>query len=308
MNSLGRIRTLKRVARAVVTNQVARWAPGLYFQLTGDTGRGLEHESVHQVADYFRNCFAEYFSVLGLSGGEATAFLARKRILEYGPGDVPAIAVLMVAHGAEMVFCADRFPLVKLSPKNVQVLLNLMDRLDGRARERAASCFRVAGRPESGLAGKRIHYIIDPAGVSGLHKGVDLVVSRAVLEHVNDLSVTVADMFNALRPGGDVVHLVDLKSHGLHEANPLDFLTWAPRLWSLMYSHKGVPNRWRVNSYREALAKYNFEALRLDPVAFASQADVEWVRPRLAAPFRDLSDTDLSWLEFWIVGRKSEAQ
>lgn len=296
----------KRIARAIATDQLAHLAPRLYVRLTGQTGRGSEKQSARQVADYFKGCFADYFSMLGVASGDIGAYLAGKRILEYGPGDVPAVALLMVAYGADRAVCVDRFPLVSLSAANTAVLRCLLEDLDGEARRRAESCFRRAGDPASGLSDQRIRYLVRPSGLSGLNGTIDLIVSRAVLEHVNDLSATFADMRRALRPGGTAVHQVDLKSHGLHRRNPLDFLTWPPRLWSWMYGHKGVPNRWRIDRYRQALAEAGLRTLRLQPTALAAPGDIAAVRPRLAAPFRDLSDEDLSWLGFWLVCDKPE--
>jgi len=102
------------------------------------------------------------------------------------------------------------------------------------------------------------------------------------------------------------VHQVDLRSHGLHESNPLDFLEPSEALWSLMFSHKGVPNRWRVDRYREIVAGLPLVLLRLEPTARAEAQDVQRVRARLAPPFRDTSDEDLAWLGFWLVARKLE--
>jgi hypothetical protein len=127
------------------------------------------------------------------------------------------------------------------------------------------------------------------------------VISRAVLEHVNDLRATFVDMRNVLREHGIAVHQVDLKSHGLHRRTPLDFLTWPTSLWTLMYGHKGVPNRWRVDRYRQILAELGLDTVSLEATAFAEQGSIDAVRAYLARPFRELSDEDLSWLGFWLV-------
>src|SRR4029079_6621421 len=105
------------------------------------------------------------------------------------------------------------------------------------------------------------------------------------LEHVNDLSATFADMNRALSNDGLAVHEVDLKSHGLHRLNPLDFLTWPPRLWFWMYGHKGVPNRLRVNHYRSVVMNSGFETVLMRPTLLAEEREVPDVRPHLASPF-----------------------
>lgn len=290
-----------RLLKASATNAVARLAPAFYLRLTGQTGRGSAPESTEEVADYFRRCVDDYLRELGVEPSEVGSFLSGKRVLEYGPGDVCGVALLLYALGAERVVCVDRFPMAAPTPKGAEVLRAVTERLPGPARERAASAFNVPGDAASGLRRECVEYRVRPSGLSDAREEFDLVLSRAVLEHVDDLPATFADMARALRPGGRAVHLVDLKSHGLHTDNPLDFLTWPVWLWSLMYSAKGVPNRWRVDRYRDATARAGLAVLRLTATVRADPADVRAVRPHLAAPFRAVSDDDLGWLEFWLL-------
>lgn len=296
----------KRVLRAVLSNQLARLSPRLYIRLTGQTGRGGGEESAQEIAAYFQKCFDEYFQVLQVAPDRIGAYLAGKHVVEYGPGDVPGVALLMAAHGAERVTCVDRFPLVSQSEKNIRVLRLLMDGLHGEERARAEACFRRHGDPASGFHRERIRYLVRPGGLSGLSDSADLIVSRAVLEHVDHLSATFADMRRALRPGAVAAHQVDLKSHGLHRHNPLDFLTWPAGLWSRMYRHKGVPNRWRVDRYRRHVEENGLKMLALRPTELADARHVEEVRPYLAEQFQSISDEDLSWLGFWLVCGKEQ--
>lgn len=298
-------RDAKRVIKAVLTNQIAHFAPGAYIWLTGETGRGLGEESSGQAASYFRTCFDDYFSRLGVSPADICAFLTGKRILEYGPGDLPGVALLMVAHGAEAVVCVDRFPLMQLSEKNVAVINDLLSSLGPKQRLRAESCFLHTGNLAAGFNPERIRYRIDSSGLSGLRDEIDLALSRAVLEHVNDLAATFSDMHAAMKHDAIAIHQVDLKSHGLHQTNPLDFLSWPDYLWRLMYSYKGVPNRLRITSYRATLAQVGFDVISIEPTLLAEMADMRAVRPALAAPFRQLTDEDLRCLGFWLVcGKK----
>lgn len=305
MHSDHPIQVAIRVVRAWSTNQVARFAPAAYLRLTRQTGRGTRvEETPHSVAEYFLSCFNEYLEVLQIDRGGVFAYLRDKVVLEYGPGDVPGVALLMFAYGAASVVCVDRFPVLSLSEQNSRTVDALLERLPEEARRRAQTALRrVDGKVVSFDPG-RITYLVRKSGLAGLRGTVDLVISRAVLEHVDDLSATFADMEASLRPGGTAAHLVDLKSHGMHRSNPLDFLSWPPALWRIMHSHKGVPNRWRVTHYRDILKRSGLSVLRLTPTAHAAVSDVAAVRPHLARPFQAIPDEELAWLGFWLVCRK----
>ncbi|HYC75990.1 MAG TPA: methyltransferase type 12, partial [Planctomycetota bacterium] len=117
-----------RYWKAVASNALAARAPALYVRLTGETGRGRETRSPQQLADYFLRCRAEQDAVLGLDAATAPGFYRDLAVMEYGPGDCPGFALCHLAAGARSVTCVDRFPLVKLSPPNVETLRALMTR------------------------------------------------------------------------------------------------------------------------------------------------------------------------------------
>lgn len=296
-----------RVARAVVTNQLARYAPGAYVRLTGQTGRGeAGTEEPQDIATYFLEGVDDFQQHLSRSAGVSADFLVGKTLIEYGPGDLPGMALLMVARGARKVYCVDRFPLVRLSAKNVRVLEELIDRSQGAERDKLIACLADPKDMARGFDAARIEYLVRPGGLSGLRATADLVVSRAVLEHVNDLPASFDDMVAAMKPGALAAHQVDLRSHGLHKANPLDFLAWSPMLWRLMYSDKGVPNRWRMDRYRDIVRALPVQVLEMAATRRAGADEVQAVRPLLADMFKSLSDDDLAVLGFWLVMRKSD--
>lgn len=293
---------------AVLSDQIARIAPRFYIRLTGQTGRGAGKESVQQIADYFKKCFYDYFLLFGIRDCQIEEYLKGKKIIEYGPGNVPGVGLLMLAYGAESVVCVDRLPLFSMSSKTCDVLHCIIDSLDRNMQSKAEACFLKYGDPLSGFIDKRLRYIIRPSGLSGLTEEADLIVSRATLEHVNNLSATFADIRNALCSNGITVHKVDLESHGLHHRNTLDFLTWPFYLWSLMFAHKGCINRWRIDMYREVISENGLKIEIIKPTKMAHRRDIEEVRPYLAAPFSNVTDEDLSWLGFWLVCRKVDSE
>lgn len=287
--------------KAVCSNQLARFAPGLYVRLTGETGRGDEAGDDDAVAGYFVRCFDDYFDALGVEAGARGDFLAGKSVLEYGPGDLLGVALLFYAHGAARVQCVDRFPLTRSSPRNLRIYRLLLDRLPAAARARAERAFVVPGDPASGFDPAAIAYTVTPDGLAGQPRAFDLVISRAVLEHVNDLPRTIADIAAALAPGGVSVHEVDLRSHGLDRYRVYDFLTWPDALYRVMYGRKGFPNRWRVDKYRELFARCGLRVRALRPTGTLTEEEIAPIATRLPAPLRGVSRQELAWLGFWAV-------
>lgn len=301
MYSENPIHDVVRVVKAFLSNQLARFAPSIYVKVTHQTGRGEEGGSAKEVADYFAMCVKEYFENLGVAPAEYATYLKGKKILEYGPGDVLGVALLLYAHGADAVHCVDRFPLSRISKKSLGIYWEILNALDADKKARALGAFRESGKPESGFNPDAIVYTVTPDGLSGKKRHYDLIISRAVLEHVNDLEKTIQDISEALNVSGVSIHQVDLKSHGLDRYKPYDFLTWPEILFKLMYSHKGFPNRWRVDKYRELAGKSGLCIRCLIPTGKLEMHEIAFIQPKLARQFRNVPGDELSWLGFWML-------
>ncbi len=302
------IRDSLRVVRAIATNQLARVWPRAYMRLTSETGRGPDSagDTAEETARYFLESVYEYMDQLGVARSEVGTFWKGRRILEYGPGDTPGVALLLAGLGAQSVLCVDRFALVRFDDYQQSVIAALCKLLpDDAARDRLRGCFREPGNFASGLADGAVSYFVTQSGLLGRTAVVDMVISRAVLEHVDDLPATLRDMTAALVNGGVAAHKVDLRSHGLHRMNRLDFLTWPDWLWRLMFSGKGVPNRVRVDRYRVEAPRAGLVLQKLEVCERATQDEVAQIHPHLAREFVDITKEDLAWLSFWMVCRRA---
>lgn len=292
---------VKLFSKAFLSNQLARFAPALYVKLTNQTGRGEKDMNTRQIADYFIACFDEYLEQLDVNKENAYAYLKGKLILEYGPGDILGVALLMYAHGAETVHCVDRFPLQKFTATNIEIYRRLLDGLDGERQERARGAFVEYGKPESGFDSSAINYLVTRDGLSGRTAQYDLIISRSVLEHVSNLQRTMADIAASLKKEGISIHKVDLKSHGLDRYQTYDFLTWPDGLYRLMYSHKGFPNRCRVDKYRDVVRLAGLSVLKLAPTELLTTEKINLIVDKVALQFRDISTEELSWMSFWMI-------
>lgn len=301
MYSQNYARDIKIFAKAIISNQVAHIAPSVYVKLTHQTGRASKEENVEQIACYFKTCFSEYLEQFGTNVGKASEFLAGKRVLEYGPGNMLGVALLMYAFGAESICCTDKFPLQDITDESVEVYNMLINSLDCAQKERANCAFKIYGKPSSGFNNDKIMYKVTKNGLIYGENKFDLIISRSVMEHINDLHRTFANINKYLNSNGLSVHKVDLKSHGLDRYLDFDFLTWPSIIYKLMYGHKGFPNRWRVDKYLDLIKNNALKIRSFSPTGLLEAEKVELIQPYLAKQFRNLSSDELAWLGFWMT-------
>ncbi len=291
------------VCKAIVLNIMAMVSRSGFVQFVKETGRGPKTKTAEELKNYFREVFFDYMTHLDVDHNNPESFVAGKKVLEYGPGNTLGVAILFYAFGAERVTCVDRFPLTKVDQGVVDIYKAIINSLDGERKERAESVFVEKGRPESGFRKECIEYRVTPDGLSHGDKEFDLLISRAVLEHVNKLDQTFTDMKNTLKPDGWSIHKVGLRSHGLDRYRDLDFLTWSPWLYNIMHSHKGYPNRYRVDVYKDELAKNQFQILKFESTGQSPQENVDFIRPHLHESFKNVNDEDLGSYGFWFIAK-----
>lgn len=293
-------------SKAIFTNIIAMCFPSLYEKMHKETGRGKKTFDSDVTAKYFLKCFFEYFDTINISHTRISNFLKGKNVLEYGPGDILGIPLLMYAYGADYVCCVDKFSLFKKTAEYENVYKYILDSLNEDQKLRAKDAFIVYGDVRSGFDKNKINYIVKKNGFINEKNLFDFIISRAVLEHVNNLEMTFNDIYESLKKYGLSVHLVDLKSHNLDLEYDLDFLTWHPFLYNIMYNQKGYPNRFRINKYEEEIQKNGFYNPILFPTEKLDEQCIDTIRHKFAKPFRDLSSEELSWLGFWMVLSKSD--
>lgn len=296
-------------------------------------GRGVNLGATHiemnldESLGYITQVYQDYLTYGGLKPED----LMGKRVLELGPGDSFGVALAFLSAGAEQVVCQDRFAPRRDTAHHQQVYAAQREKLLGEERAR----FDAAFLPDGRFNGKKLLALVgepfEAAGARLEAASFDLIVSRAVLEHVADLPAAYAQMHRLLRPGGLMLHKVDFRDHGMFTAlgqHPLTFLTVPPGLYQHLVRYSGKPNRQLLSEHRRLLQGLGFEtrffithvinhdkevlphqpALRLG-VDF-TEADLEQVqqiRPRLATPFRPLPDEELLVSGVFMVAKKPGA-
>jgi SAM-dependent methyltransferase len=262
--------------------------------------------------------------------GWKDARIAGKRILELGPGYHMGVPLLFAAHGASFVAGLDKFVPFQTGPYFREFYSRLRDTLpDG---EKASFDDAIQSQPRLALGPGRAQHIYGkelPDVVNDLGPGsFDLIGSNAVIEEMYDPEPIFQAQDRLLRPGGLMVHKIDLRDYGMftkYGFPALEFLTVPEWAYRHMAETSGQPNRRRVNYYRDvarrlgyAYAIYVTHILgvekelvspkqtiqrNLDYSDFSLQT-IREIRPRLSPQFRELSDADLLVQGIFFVARK----
>ena len=155
----------------------------------------------------------------------------------------------------------------------------------------------------------------------------DIVLSRAVLEHVYDIDTAMQTMDFLLKPGGYMIHDIDFRDHGIFTTygfSPLEFLTVSD--WARMRasSGTGAPNGRLADYYRKTFEVLGYDARILFLHVFGNdqkshkeriESGVDYgndqlrlisrIRPRLLPGFRQLPVEDQLVSGAFICARKS---
>jgi SAM-dependent methyltransferase len=130
-------------------------------------------------------------------------------------------------------------------------------------------------------------------------ESVDLVISQAVLEHVDDLDATYGALARWLRPGAVMSHAIDLRSHGLTR-DWYGHWTVPDPLWRVVRGRRPyLINRAGASEHLRRMERAGFEIIRLQRTPDAPAS-----RGSLARSFRDLPDEDLATAGCFVIARK----
>ena len=288
---------------------------------------GSTHEfwSLDKSVSYIEKVYREYLEYSGLT---AEAFRG-SRILEVGPGDNFGVALKFLAAGAAKVVCLDKF----FSERNVDQQTRIYQELRKQLSAGEARVFDECIKLDNGidLNPERLHYIyghgVEEADQILDPGSFDFILSRAVIHNVYDIDRGFEAMDRLLAPRGYMLHKIDLSdenmfsSRGMH---PLTFLTIPERIYFLMASDSGKPNRKLIGDYREQLLKRGYDTKLwisavlaegpLTPHKEKIEHGVDYgnktlslindIRPKLAPPYRDRPDDELATTGIFLIATK----
>ncbi|MFK7741473.1 MAG: methyltransferase domain-containing protein [Planctomycetota bacterium] len=261
----------------------------------------------------YRNLLDSYYTSLPIK-----PCLRNSTVVEVGCGVTNpwGLSTLFLALGAKKCHAFDLFP-VEDAPRAACAIAELIRHLLSDPAQvlgssawapwdlaKNLSGFDVAklnrGDP-SGVDRKRLRYAVAPGKSLPLKDGkADVVVSTAVLEHVEDVEEVVAELARVTRSGGFNVHGIDATDHRRYHDKTIDQLDYLTIVTDEPHFFVGLPNqpsvgawmnRKRPAEYRAILAKHGFDIL---DVQVWSRANVTRERrAQFVEPYRSMAIEEL---------------
>lgn len=241
-------------------------------------------------ADYAIAVFEEHVSRAGLDGK-----LEGKVVLELGPGDSVASAIIAASYGARAIL-VDSGRFATDSPAAYTELVRRL-RTRGLAPPDIQDCTTL----DEILARCGARYCTNGlASLVGIERGsIDLIYSHAVLEHVrrDEFLATQRACAGLLRVGGSCSHQVDLRDH---LGGGLNNLRFPERIWeSRFFVRSGFyTNRILFGPMLEMFRQAGFAA-KVDQIERWTEPPIR--RSQLAAEFRMLPESELRVSGFGVL-------
>jgi len=254
------------------------------------------------ISDYKKNLDYDrgILNTLRELSGETNLF-ANKKILEIGPGPDLLLGLLALELGAQSYSAIDYFPVLSAP---LSFYENLKKDLRTPKALKAVDQIAASLSENKPIDYPEINYqILGIERLSETKNKYDLIFSKDVLEHVDDLNAAFRAMRTSLVSGGRMIHKIDFQTHTsfIQDKDRLNFLRYSDYIYNKFVKFKGGPNRLRLPEVI-ALAKAN--GFEIEKVLIDKQMEAGELKQSkgfLSEYYRNLDDNSLLPLSAWII-------
>jgi len=242
-------------------------------QIGSESGAAHANYSVEESMTYIESALHSY-----KTNGNINKFSGS--VAELGPGDSAGVAMLMRGEGCTQIDLVDRYYSNRNLEQQSKIYQHIADKYQLNHLKTTDSW------DEQKIAG--INWKIGQAAEDYFHQCAeknepvyDFIVSCAVLEHLYDPLSCLQQMLACLKPGGQILQIVDLRDHNMFTPikHELFFLQVPSFIYPLMGRNSGRPNRILVHRYRDLLESMKQEGLIDYSILVGSLAGVGKIEP-----------------------------
>lgn len=255
---------------------------------------GLFRHGYMDQASYALQVFQNHVNRAGLEGQ-----LRGKCILEMGPGDSIATAIISYAYGSRAVLI-DAGVYAKGDARNYTSLCELLS--------------QHGLLPPDLTKSNDIPSVLAACGGEYHTRGLlswrelpsdsfDFVFSQAVLEHIRkrDFLETLRQCFRVLKPGGITSHRVDLRDH---LGGALNNLRFREQIWESNFFFRSGFYTNRI-SYRNMMDLFCESGWQIENVSVQHWSELPTAQAKMALPFRIVPKEELMVSGFDVVLKKA---
>ncbi len=222
-----------------------------------DTDSGTTHErlTLDESMRYIEGVMSDYKRY-----GRLANF--RGVVAEVGPGDNSGVALLMRGEGCDRVDLIDRYESRRDPAKHHRIYEALSEKYNLSRFRRGC---RWNDQDLEGITQKVGHsaeaYFRECS--RSAEPVYDLIVSRAVMQHLFDPLGAMEAMIACLKPGGQMIHKIDLRDLNMFtpQKHELTFLGFPHVVYRCMTHNSGRPNRVLFHRYRDVLEQLKAQRL-----------------------------------------------
>lgn len=320
-----------RIGHIVASSIRNRWKFRL-GRIDSASGSTMQAYSVDTSVDYINRVYNDFIQYGNLTSADITG----KVVVELGPGDNIGVLLRFLAAGGQRAWAADKFYSRHDIEHERQIYLALRRTLSPE--EQNLLNLAVDLEPALDFKPDRVKYF-HGKGAQDFDQlvpanSVDLIVSRGVLQEVYEIDRAFAAMDRVLKPGGKMVHKIDLRDYGMFSSlgyHPREFLTISEPVYRWMAYDTDKPNRRMLNYYRSIMKQMGYQAQfyiagiiqdggysgvqpEIHPHKPTLTYGIDYhdaqrhlineIRPRLAPAYQDISDDELLASSVFLTAQK----
>lgn len=250
-----KLKLIYRIIYLLVSAFIKRFKFNIGF-IISNSGTTHSTLSIDNSIDYIGNVFQDYKDI-----SKIEKFYGK--VAEVGPGDSNGVALLMINEGVNSIDLIDKFKTKRdLDRERIiqeKLLLNKNELVEEKitshcGKEAAAEIFFKN------------------------HVGYDFIVSRAVLEHLDDPIISIKYMYDSLNKNGMMIHKIDLRDHGMFTSfgfPELTFMDIPDFIYKLFTKNTGRPNRVMAEEYINFI-KTNFKNYSIYVTSLVGKGQLEF--------------------------------
>lgn len=226
-----------------------------------------------------------------------------KNILEVGPGPDLMLGLLALEAGAKSYSAIDYFPVLSAPVSFYEKIKNeLKTPIALKAVDSIINSLSKSEAIESPEFSYKIRGIEELTDEPAKY---DIIISKDVLEHVDDLDSSFAAMRKSLIPGGIMIHKIDFQTHTsfIQDTDRLNFLRYSENIYTKYVKFKGGPNRLRLPELIALAQKNGFTIEKMNIDKKMGLSELALVKPYLSKYYKKMSDDSLIPLSVWIIFR-----